>query len=52
LERINEFQNATKRYCENQEELIDSLKAYPNLEDYQIEVDQQLWSVIISHLQK
>jgi hypothetical protein len=52
LERINEFQNVTKRFCENQEELIDTLKAYPNLEDYDIQVNQSLWSVIINQLNK
>jgi len=51
LERINEFHNATKRYCENQEELIDALRIYPSLEDYQIEVDQNLWSIITNALQ-
>ena len=52
LTRINAYNHATKRFCETKEELIELLETYPNLHDYEFEVDQPLWNVILKAIEK
>ena len=52
LERINQFNHSTKRLFISEQGLLEALDDYPNLSDYEIEAEQELWSVIIKHLNK
>lgn len=46
LERVNEFNRSTKRYFNDEQELIETLKFYPDLNHYEIKADAELASVI------
>ena len=52
LERVNQFNHATRRFITSEAELIETLQAYPDLSEYEIEVDAELGAVIINALQK
>jgi hypothetical protein len=53
LERINQFAHGTKRFFISEEGLLEALGDYPNLDEYELQVeDQSLWSVIINQLNK
>ena len=51
IERINEFNHATKRFFVTQDGLFDVLKAYrTGIADYQLDVSEELWATIINFL--
>ena len=51
IERINEFNHATKRFFVTQDGLFDGLKAYgTGIADYQLDVSQELWATVINLL--
>lgn len=50
IERINQFDHATKRHFISEQGLIEALQSYPDLEEYEIETDASLWAVIINAL--
>lgn len=51
IERVNEFNHSTKRYFLSEEGLKEGLDAYkPVLHDYDIEVSEELWALVINHL--
>lgn len=52
LERVNEFNHASKRFFITENGLFEALDLYPNLDEYQLEVDKDLWAEVINHLNK
>lgn len=49
IERVNEFNHATKRMFISQEGLLEGLQAYkPVIADYQLEVSEDLWALVIN----
>lgn len=53
IERVNEFNHATKRYFVSEGGLKEGLDAYlPVIDEYQIEADEDVWALVINHLSK
>lgn len=53
IERVNEFNHATKRYFITEEGLKEGLDAYlPVISEYEIEISDDLWALVINHLNK
>ena len=51
IKRINQFNHATKRFFITVDGLKEGLDAYqPVIDEYKIEVSQELWAVVINHL--
>jgi hypothetical protein len=51
IERINEFNHATKRFFISEEGLKEGLDAYrPVIDEYQIEVSEDAWTLVQLHL--
>lgn len=51
IERINEFNHATKRFFVTQDGLFDRLKTYgTGIADYQLDVSEELWATVINFL--
>lgn len=46
LERVNPFNHSTKRYFITERGLIEALEAYPDLTEYELEVDADLWEIV------
>ena len=51
LERINQFDHATKRKFISEKGLIEALESYPDLSEYEIETDASLWAIVINAVQ-
>jgi hypothetical protein len=52
IERVNEFNHATKRFFITEEGLKEGLDAYePVIAEYELEVAEALWALVINHLQ-
>ena len=51
LERINQFDHATKRHFISEQGLIEALESYPDLSEYEIETDASLWAIVINAVQ-
>ncbi|MDC3422867.1 hypothetical protein NC661_21215 [Aquibacillus koreensis] len=53
VERINEFNNATKRTFLTEEGLLEGLGAYIEvLDQYELEVSDELWAKVINFLNR
>lgn len=53
IRRTNEFNHATKRYFITEEGLKEGLDAYePVMHEYELEVSNDLWALVINHLNK
>lgn len=53
IERVNEFNHATKRYFISEDGLKEGLDAYlPVIDEYQIEAAEDIWALVINHLSK
>jgi len=51
IERVNEFNHATKRSFISEESLKEGLRAYKDvLADYQLDVSDELWAFVINYL--
>ncbi|WP_087974584.1 hypothetical protein [Oceanobacillus rekensis] len=51
IERVNEFNHATKRTYISEEGLKEALQSYkPVIEEYEIEVSKELWAFVINYL--
>lgn len=51
IERINEFNHATKRYYTTEEGLKEGIDSYiPVLEEYEIKATDSVWPLVINHL--
>jgi hypothetical protein len=51
IERVNEFNHATKRFFITEEGLKEGLDAYrPVMDEYQIEASDDLRALVINHL--
>lgn len=51
IERVNEFNHATKRYFVSEDGLKEGLNAYrPVIEEYQIEPTDEVWALVINLL--
>lgn len=51
IERINEFNHATKRYYKTEEGLKEGIDSYiPVLEEYEIKATDSVWPLVINHL--
>ncbi|WP_329812606.1 hypothetical protein, partial [Streptomyces sp. GSL17-113] len=53
IERINQFDHATKRYFSSEEGLFEGLHNYMDvLHDYQLDVSEELWTTVIPFLSR
>lgn len=53
IQRVNEFNHATKRYFITEDGLKEGLNAYlPVIEEYGIEASEDVWALVINHLSK
>lgn len=53
IERVNEFNHATKRFFITEEGLKEGLDAYRLvIEQYEIEASEDVWALVINHLNK
>lgn len=53
IERVNEFNHASKRFFITEEGLKEGLDAYrPVIDEYKLEVSKDLWALVINHLNK
>lgn len=51
IERVNEFNHATKRFFISEQGLLEGLKTYkPVMEEYELEVSEDLWAMVINFL--
>jgi hypothetical protein len=51
IERVNEFNHATKRYFISENGLFEGLQAYKDvIEEYELEVSEDLWAKVINFL--
>lgn len=51
IERINEFNHATKRFFITKDGLKEGLQAYqPVIDQYEVEVSEDLWAFVINLL--
>lgn len=51
IERVNPFNHATKRFFVSEQGLLEGLKAYkPVMEEYELEVSEDLWAIVINFL--
>src|SRR5690606_18243294 len=51
IERVNEFNHATKRFFITENGLLEGLQAYRDvLDEYELEVSDSLWSKVINFL--
>lgn len=49
IERVNEFNHATKRYFITEEGFLEGLQAYhPVMDEYTLEVSDELWALVIN----
>lgn len=53
IERVNEFNHATKRYFITEDGLKEGLDSYQSvIHEYRLEEAQDLWALDINHLNK
>ena len=53
IERVNQFDHATKRYFATEEGLKEGLDTYQLvISEYELEVSEDLWALVINHLNK
>lgn len=51
IERVNEFNHAFKRNFISEQGLLEGLQSYkPVISEYQLEVSDELWSLVINFL--
>jgi len=51
IEKVNEFNHATKRFFVTENGLLEGIKAYkPVLSDYDFQVSDELWAKVINFL--
>lgn len=51
IERTDEFNHATKRFFTSEEGLKEGIQAYqPVLDEYELEVSEELWAFVINFL--
>ncbi|HAJ4014852.1 hypothetical protein MXL46_20910 [Heyndrickxia sporothermodurans] len=51
IERVNQFDHATKRFFTSEEGLKEGLQAYqPVMDEYELEVSDELWAFVINFL--
>lgn len=51
IERVNEFNHATKRKFISENGLLEGLLAYqPVIDEYELEVSDELWALVINYL--
>lgn len=51
IERVNEFNHATKRNFISENGLFEGLLAYqPVIDEYELEVSDELWALVINYL--
>lgn len=51
IERVNQFDHATKRFFISEEGLKEGLQAYqPVMDEYELEVSDDLWAFVINFL--
>lgn len=51
IERVNQFNHATKRFFISEEGLKEGLQVYkPVMEEYELEVSDELWSFVVNFL--
>lgn len=49
IERVNQFNHATKRFFISEEGLKEGLQAYqPVIDEYELEVSEELWAFVIN----
>ncbi|MEB6551430.1 hypothetical protein MXL46_20695 [Heyndrickxia sporothermodurans] len=49
IERVNQFDHATKRFFISEEGLKEGLQAYkPVIHEYELEVSEKLWPLVIN----
>lgn len=53
IERVNQFNHATKRYFSSDEGLLEGLQAYQDvMEEYELSVADDLWAKVIKYLSR
>lgn len=53
IERVNEFNHATKRFFATEEGLKEGLDIYlPVIDEYQLEASEDVWALVINHISK
>lgn len=53
IERVNEFNHATKRFFITEQGLKEGIDAYlPVISEYEIEASEDVWALVINHLNK
>lgn len=53
IERVNEFNHATKRFFATENGLKEGLDAYHHvIDEYKIEASDDVWALVINHLSK
>lgn len=51
IERVNEFNHAFKRNFISEQGLLEGLQSYqPVIDEYELEVSDELWSLVINFL--
>lgn len=51
IERVNQFNHATKRFFISEQGLFEGLKAYKSvMDEYELEVSEDLWGMVIRFL--
>jgi hypothetical protein len=51
IERVNEFDHATKRFFITEEGLKEGLDAYYSvIDEYEIEASRDVWTLVVNHL--
>ncbi|MED1712010.1 hypothetical protein P4V29_33880 [Bacillus thuringiensis] len=51
IERVNQFDHATKRFFLSEEGLKEGLQAYKDvMDEYELEVSEELWAFVINFL--
>jgi hypothetical protein len=53
IERVNEFNHASKQYFISEQSFLEGLQSYQQvMADYELEVSDELWSLVINFLNK